>query len=196
MKFPDDVPTLTDGVVTLRAHRPADVPRIVEQCNDPESIAWTTVPAPYDEDDAREWIGSVVPSGWAEDATYCFAIEREGRFAGSVDLRVRASGEAEIGFGLHPDTRGAGVMRRAVALILDWGFGEHGLHVVHWRAHVGNWASRRVVWSLGFSFGPTIPRLLEQRGVRHDGWTGWIGAADPRQPSERWLVPPVLESRS
>lgn len=194
MRFPEDVPTLTDGMVTLRAHAAADVPRIVEQCTDPDSIRWTTVPAPYDEDDARQWIGTRVPAGWADDATYCFAIEHQGRFAGSVDLRMRGGGEAEVGYGLHPDARGDGVMRRAVGLALDWGFGDRGLHVVHWRAHAGNWASRRVAWSLGFSFGPTIPRLLEQRGERYDGWTGWIGAGDPRRPGARWLVPPVLEA--
>jgi len=193
VRFPDEVPTLTDGVVTLRAHQPADVPRIVEQCLDPESIRWTTVPTPYDEGEAQDWITNVVPAGWAGDTTYCFAIEHGGRFAGSVDLRMRSGGEAELGFGLHPGARGGGVMRRALDLLLDWGFGR-GVEVVHWRAFVGNWSSRRTVWALGFSFGPTIPRLLPHRGERRDAWTGWLGSDDPRQPLEPWLVPPVIEA--
>ncbi len=193
MRFPDEVPTLTDGVVTLRAHVPADVPRIVEQCVDPESIAWTTVPAPYAEHDAVEWITTVVPAGWADDTTYGFAIEHEGRFAGTVDLRLRGGGEAELGFGLHPDARGHGLMRRALDLVLDWGFAR-GVAVVQWRAFVGNWASRRTVWSLGFEFGATVPRLLPQRGERRDAWTAWLGADDAREPVEPWLVPPVLEA--
>ena len=193
MRFPDEVPTLTDGVVTLRAHRAGDVPRIVEQCRDPESIAWTTVPSPYDEGDATDWITRIIPAGWADDSTYCFAIEHEGRIAGALDLRMLGAGNGEIGFGLHPDARGRSVMRRALGLLLDWGFRERGLAVVHWRAHVGNWGSRRVVWSLGFSFGPTVPRLLAQRGERADAWTAWLGADDPREPVEPWLVPPVLE---
>jgi RimJ/RimL family protein N-acetyltransferase len=193
VRYPDEVPTLTDGRVTLRAHARADVPRIVEQCRDPESIRWTTVPTPYDERDAQEWIGSVVPAGWSDDATYCFAIEHGGVFAGSVDLRIRGGGEAEIGFGLHPGARGGHVMRRALALLLDWGF-DRGIEVVHWRAFVGNWSSRRTVWALGFRFGPTIPGLLPHRGERRDGWTGWIGRDDPREPVEPWLVPPVLEA--
>ena len=193
VRFPDEVPTLTDGVVTLRAHTAADVPRIVEQCRDPESVAWTTVPAPYDEGDAAEWIGESIPSGWSSGSTYCFAIEVEGRFAGAVDLRLRGGGEAEIGFGLHPDARGDGVMRRALGLLLDWGF-EQGVAVVQWRAFTGNWSSRRTVWRLGFSFGPTIPQLLPQRGGRRDAWTGWIGRDDPREPAEPWLEPSVLEA--
>lgn len=191
MRFPEDVPTLTDGVVSLRAHVPADVPRIVEQCNDPESIAWTTVPTPYDEDDAEEWIGTTVPAGWVDDATYVFAIEHEGRFAGSVDLRLRGGGEAEIGFGLHPDARGEGVMRRALGLLLDWGF-DRGVAVVQWRAFTGNWASRRTVWRLGFSFGATIPGLLPHRDERRDAWTAWLGSRDPREPVAPWLEPTVL----
>lgn len=191
--FPDEVPTLTDDAVTLRAHARSDVPRIVEQCRDPESIAWTAVPAPYAEDDALEFVGTVIAGGWADDSAYIFAIEVDGRFAGSIDLRLRGGGEAEIGFGLHPDVRGEGVMRRALGLLLDWGFGQ-GVEVVQWRAFTGNWASRRTVWSLGFSFGPTIPGLLPQRDERRDAWTGWIGATDPREPAEPWLVPPVLEA--
>ncbi|WP_432479234.1 GNAT family N-acetyltransferase [Nocardioides sp. GXQ0305] len=194
MRFPDDVPTLTDGEVVLRAHGSADVPRIVQQCRDPESVAWTTVPTPYGEDDAAEWLGTVVPQGWARDTTYCFAVEHAGRFAGSVDLRMRGGGEAEVGFGLHPEARGQAVMRRALDLLLDWGFDQCGVAVVMWRAFVGNWASRRTAWSLGFTFGPTVPDLLPHRGERRDGWTGWIGAGDPRRPREPWLVPPVLDA--
>ncbi len=193
MRFPDEVPTLTDGVVTLRAHRASDVPRIVEQCQDPESIAWTTVPSPYAEEDAVDWITRTVPAGWAGDTTYSFAIEHEARFAGTVDLRMHDGGVAELGFGLHPDARGSGVMRRALDLVLDWGFAR-GVAVVQWRAFVGNWASRRTVWSLGFGFGPTVPNLLPQRGERRDAWTAWLGADAPREPVEPWLVPPVLEA--
>ncbi len=193
MRFPHDVPVLTDGHVTLRAHTLDDVPRIVEQCNDPESLAWTTVPSPYDEEDARSWLGESIPAGWADDSTYCFAIEVDGRFGGSVDLRMKGGGEGELGFGLHPDVRGDGVMRRALVLLLDWGFAR-GVEVATWRAFVGNWASRRTVWGLGFTFGGTVPRLLPHRGERRDAWTAWLGAGDVREPVEPWLVPTVLEA--
>lgn len=194
MRFPDDVPMLTDGTVTLRAHTAEDIPRVVEQSNDPESIAWTSVPTPYGERDAKEWVGTTIPGWWEAGTNLCFAIGFDGRFAGTVDLRLRGGGEAEVGYGLHPDARGRGVMRRALDLLLDWAFEQRGVVVVHWRANVGNWASRRAAWAVGFTFGPTIPRLLEQRGERYDAWTGWIGADDPREPTVRWLEPPVLEA--
>ena len=39
-------PPLTDGRVTLRAGRPADVPAIVAMCSEPEVIRFTSVPVP------------------------------------------------------------------------------------------------------------------------------------------------------
>lgn len=185
---------LTDEVVTLRALRPADIPGVVEQCNDPESVRWTTVPVPYGEEQAAEWISTRVPAGWNDDRDLCFAVEYENRFAGSVSLRPDADGNAELAYGLTPAARGRGVAARAVRLLLDWGFGQRGFPVVHWRANVGNWGSRRVAWAVGFHFGPTIPKLLSQRGERVDAWTGWTGAQDVREPRTPWLENPVLET--
>jgi RimJ/RimL family protein N-acetyltransferase len=180
--------------VTLRALHAADADRVVEQCNDPESVAWTTVPHPYGRDDAMEWIGEFAPRGWADGSDLTLAVEHAGLFAGSVSLRPRGAHEAEVGFGLHPDARGRGVMRAALDLLLDWAFTERGVTVVHWRANVGNWASRRVAWACGFTFGPTIPGLLPHRGEWVDAWTGWLHRDDPRRPAEPWREVPVLET--
>jgi RimJ/RimL family protein N-acetyltransferase len=184
---PVDVPTLTDGIVTLRAHRPDDAPRVVEQCRDAATERWTTVPAPYDDSHATTFLDEVVPDAWVSGSAAYFAIEVDGRFAGTIDLRFAGDGTAEVGFGVHPDVRGRGVMRRALALTLDWGFAERDLAVVRWRAQRGNWGSRRVAWASGFRFGPTVPALLVQRGARRDAWTAWIGRDDPREPTTRWL---------
>lgn len=193
MPFPRDVPRLSDGVVTLRAHRPDDVPRMVEQCRDPGSVRWTTVPSPYTHADAAGFLGELVPRAWDTGTAAYLAAEHEGRFVGTIDLRFADDGTAEVGFGLHPDARGRGVGRRMLTLALDWGFAERGLAVVRWRAERGNWASRRVAWATGFSFGPTVPGLLIQRGERRDAWTGWLGRDDDRVPTTRWLDPVVLE---
>ena len=85
MAFPDDVPVLSNGVVTLRAHWLADVPRVVEQCADPQTVRFTTVPTPYGEAQARAFVEQRVANGWADDVAWCFAIEHDGRFAGSID---------------------------------------------------------------------------------------------------------------
>jgi len=93
---------------------------------------------------------------------------------------------------LHPDARGRGLCRRAVTLLLDWGFTRFELVV--WLAHVGNWASRRVAWATGFSFDGTIAKFAEQRGERFDAWIGSLRAEDDRTPKHPWHVAPVLDS--
>lgn len=199
MTFPEDVPTLTDGEITLRAHTLSDVDDVVVQCTDPDSIRWTTVPVPYGIEEAKGFVTEIVPSGWLTGKDLCFAIEAphaDGgrRFSGSIALRPMGAGVAEIAFGLHPGVRGRGVASRAVKLILDWGFQHQGVELVVWYAHVGNWASWRVAWANGFSYDGKVARFLSQRGERHDAWCGSLRKEDSREPKHAWHVPPTLES--
>ncbi len=187
-------PTLTDGTVTLRAHREDDVPGVLEQCQDPVSQRWTTVPLPYTLEHARTFVGQVMPSGWADDSTWGFAVEVDGRYAGTVELRDEGEGRVEVAYGSHPWVRGSGALGRAVRLLVDWGFEDRRARVVVWRAHRGNWPSRRLVWRLGFTVEGTIRSALAQRGELHDAWVGTLLAGDDREPKGPWLDVPVLET--
>jgi RimJ/RimL family protein N-acetyltransferase len=171
-------PELTDGPdLMLRRPLPEDVDDMVAQCRDPEFQRWTTVPVPYHETDALEFLQRVAEGWRANVAT--FAIVNQGRFAGSVDLRFDGVGGAEVGFGLGPWARGTGVMSRALRLALTWAFGRPGLEVVHWTAQVGNWPSRRVAERCGFRVEGTVRGLLEQRGERRDAWIGSLRRGNP-----------------
>lgn len=186
-------PTLTDGVVTLRAHRASDLPAIVEQSQDPASQRWTIVPVPYTLADAEEYVGEIVPSGWADGSSWGFALEAEGRFAGSVDLRPQGADRADLGFGSHPWARGTGYVERGVRLLLEWGFTDRDLRTISWRAHLGNWASRRLAWRLGFAIEGTIRQWSPQRGELRDVWVGTLLRGEPRSPRTAWLENPVVE---
>jgi RimJ/RimL family protein N-acetyltransferase len=106
-------PELTDGPdLVLRLPLPRDVVDIVAHCRDPDFQRWTTVPVPYHESHAQEFLTRVAEGWWANVAR--FAIAYGGRFAGSVDLRFDGIGGAEVGFGLAPWARGKGVMTRAL----------------------------------------------------------------------------------
>jgi RimJ/RimL family protein N-acetyltransferase len=187
------VPTLTDGAVTLRAHRPDDAVGAFEQATDPVSREWTTVPIPYSMDDARSFVGELMPGGWTTDAEWGFAVEVDGRYAGTISLRNEGSGRAEIAYGSHPWVRGSGAMERALRLLLDWGFEAKDLHTVVWWANRGNWASRKVAWRLGFTFEGTVRRWLPHRGELLDGWVGTLLRDDPREPRTTWLDNPIVE---
>jgi RimJ/RimL family protein N-acetyltransferase len=192
MRFPDDVPVLSRGDVTLRAHRPDDADAAVEQCTDPVSIRWTTVPLGYTLEQARDFLTSAVPKGWESATEFAFAIETthpDGirRFSGTVSLRDEGARRAELAFGAHPAIRGRGVMTTAVNLLLDWGFGSLDLETVVWLANRGNVGSRRVAWRAGFTFGGTVRRWLNHRGEYPDAWIASLHRDDSREPTTRWL---------
>jgi len=119
--------------VVLRRHRDDDLPAIVAQCRDEEMPRWTTVLSRYHEADAR-WFLEHVSAGWESGTLAAFAIDLDGAFAGSVDLRLQEGSWAEIGYGLGPWARGRGVMTEAVTMLLDWAFPALGLAGVEWRA--------------------------------------------------------------
>lgn len=172
-------PELSDGPdLLLRSPVREDGPAIVAQCQDPVFRRWTAVPEPYAEADAHDFL-SRVAHGWQSGAVATFAVEYQGRFAGSINLQMDGIGGAEIGYGLSPWARGQGLMTRAVRLMLAWGFDELRLTSVHWKAQVGNWPSRRTATRCGFRVQGTVPGLLEHRGQRCDGWFGSIRRGDP-----------------
>ena len=194
--FPDEVPVLSDGVVTLRGHHAGDVDGVLEQCTDPVSQQWTTVPVPYHREDARRFVTETPASAWAE-GRWMFAVEATDgdgvpRFCGTVELRDEGNRRAEIAYGAHPWARGRGIVERALRLLLEWGFTEQQLRAVVWWANRGNWASRRTAWKLGFSCDGTVERWLAQRGDLLDGWVGVLHVDDERSPRDEWLSAPVL----
>jgi len=197
-------PDLTDGVVRLRALRPADVGTgapgehsIVGQCTDPESLRWTTVPEGYTPAMGTEWVAEAA-AGWAARRSYVLAVvdAQTDDFLGSVDLRPDVPATCEVGFGLGPWARGRGVMPRALVLLLGWAFAPAptglGLDLVRWRANAGNWPSRRAAWKVGFRGFTTVRGLLDHRGVAVDGWVATVRAGEVGVPDGRWLTVPTL----
>lgn len=185
LPFPLGVPVLTDGFVTLRAHKPDDIEPVYEMATDPATQRWTGIPVPYQRGDAEEFVGRIIPAGWDTAQSLSWAIEVDGRFAGNVDIRG-AGPVTDIGFVLHPKARGRGVMKAAVDLAVQYAFAEGGKEVVHWRAQVGNEASLRVAHACGFTLHGTTPGLLYENGRVHDAWTASIRFGDAPTPRTRW----------
>ena len=190
---PVTAPTLTDGAVTLRHPEEGDVQGSWEQCQDPVSQQWTTVPIPYSHADARDFVLGFVPGAWESDKEWGFIVEAEGRYAGHVALRNEGDRRAEIAYGSHPWVRGTGHVEHALRMLLEWGFREKDLATVIWLANEGNWASRRVAWKLGFAFEGTLRQWLPHRGELRNAWVGTLLADDPREPQGRWIDDASLE---
>lgn len=196
----EDVRIPANGVV-LRPHHEPDIDRVLEQCRDPLTQQWTTVPSPYTRAHAEQFVRERVVEGWrrADYLALAVADPASDVFLGTVDLRPDGQGAAEIGFGLHPDARGRGVMTAAVRAVAGWAFCERstgglGLEVLFWRAQVGNWPSRRVAWRSGFHIEGRVRLLHAARSRRYDSWLGSLMPEDPREPTLPWYDVPTLHS--
>jgi RimJ/RimL family protein N-acetyltransferase len=167
LALPD--PPLSDGVVALRRWTAADLPAIVEACQDPEIPRWTLVPSPYGESDARAYLERVA-DGWDADARATFAVVdaadpgallgAAGLYAIEWDLRV-----ADIGYWVAAPARGRGVATRAVELLAGWAFGSLGLERLDLRAHEHNTASHAVARRAGFA--PTDAPVVHRPECDH-----------------------------
>lgn len=192
-----NVPVLSDGVVTIRAHVPTDLDAMVEMSSDPDMVRWTAIPDPYTRAMSEQFAFTVIPRGWDDGSHRGWAIEAvdddgTARFAGNVDIRHKPI--ADIGFALHPWARGRGIMSRAVRLAVDWALSEGGIDIVHWRSHVGNEASLRVAHATGFTLHGTTPGMLHERGRVLDAWTGSFRFGDAPFPRTLWAESPVIET--
>lgn len=196
MPFPDLVPELTDGVVRLRAHHERDVARIVEQCADPETLRWTTVPAPYDEADARAFLAEIARNWESVDGVRAWAVtdatDPDQVLAGTIDIRPRGGGLAAVGYGLHPQARGRHLMAAALRLAAHWWFEHQQGTRLTWTAYEDNLPSWAVARAAGFRFESMNPACATTRSGEITGeWHGALNASDPRTATSWWYdVPP------
>ncbi len=199
MRFPQDVPVLSDGVVTLRAHCAADVELLYEVALDPEALRWTSIPLNNTRADSHHFATEVMRIGWEQKNFRGWAIDTVDdngitKFAGNVD--IRGTPIADVGFVLHPWARGRGLMRRALALATNWSFTEGGVEIIHWRSRIGNEPSLRTAWAAGFTLDGALPGFLHERGQIFDAWSAHLRFGDKPGAKTDWLAPPVLERDS
>jgi ribosomal-protein-alanine N-acetyltransferase len=171
------LPELRAASVLLRGRRESDVDDRLR------------VPIDPDEEDAyssswrRDWDGR--PYHAREDLAarfltdkpdaYTWAVEHAGHCIGGTGLRVnRDQHRGAFWIGLFvADLRGRGLGRQVTRLVLDWAFGELGLHRVELEVLASNQRAIRCYLACGF----------RQEGVRReaelypDGWHDFIEMA-------------------
>jgi RimJ/RimL family protein N-acetyltransferase len=142
-----ELPTLTDGVVTLRPKRPEDADAITAAAQDPEIPRWTSVPSPYTRQHAVEFTAQRDPR-----AASLLAVDADGRLLGSFSVMEidRERGYGEIGYRVAADARRRGVATRAVTLLRDWAVEQVALSELEIMTAPENVGSRRVAERAGF----------------------------------------------
>lgn len=179
------IPVLRGELVTLRPHTIADADAVLERAVDPLAQRFTTVPLDYTRAMAVEYVTEFTAPSADQIA---WAIELDGAYAGSIDLRVLSleARAGSLGFATHQDFRGRGVMSEAVRLVVGHAFDTLGWQVLRWEAHAGNWGSAKTVWRCGFPVPVFVPDLLLERGRIVDGWISSLHAGTDRQPVVPW----------
>jgi len=163
-------PPLSDGRVTLRGWRLSDVPQIVAMCSEPDVIRFTSVPVPYDADDARLWL-DLHPARLAAGDGAAFAITEGGDQlpVGSIGVRVmHDQGIAETGYHVVEARRGRGLATAALRLIARWTFAELPVARLQLTTHLDNPGSQRVAEKAGFTREGVLRAWADQRGARPD----------------------------
>ena len=169
--MPDEQPTLTDGVVTLRPWRDDDAAEAVTG-HDDEMALWFG----WDPDavTVEKHLQSI--SDWREDHASgrrtSFVIEHEGSLVGSVEISHPSAWRGDLSWTLYAGHRGRGFAARAVRILVDWAFtdvdqGGLGLQRVEARIDPRNDASRRVATRTGLRLEGT-QRVVAGTGDRPD----------------------------
>jgi len=164
-------PSLTDGVVRLRAPVEGDLARIHEDGQDAQTQRWVNVPQPYTLEAARAELEQII--GWWADPAAPFPLSvadaGDDLYLGMVILFAeRPGGIVELGYGVHPAARGRGIGRRAVVLATTWAFDALGAARVEARTDPENLASQRLLEKAGFTPEGVKRSSREVNGHRYD----------------------------
>ena len=151
-------PVLTTDRLILRAFTLADIPALVGLAGAWAVARTTTVPHPYTEAHAREWLATQ-PSAFAkrERAIWAIAHRSEGTLMGAIELRFRSARHVgELGYWLGVSYWGQGIMTEAARAVLAYGFQEGGLYRIQARHWHTNPASGRVMEKIGMTYEGTL----------------------------------------
>ncbi|WP_046776256.1 GNAT family N-acetyltransferase [Streptomyces yangpuensis] len=122
-----------------------------------------------DVDSARAFLAKyAVKAG--EDGARFFGIRLDGTLVGGVLFPNfdADGGNCEIGCWLEPAAAGRGLVTKACRILIDYAFGERGMHRVEWHAATGNKKSLAVAERLGMTREGVMRENYFHRGVRQD----------------------------
>jgi RimJ/RimL family protein N-acetyltransferase len=146
---------LTDGVVELRAPRRTDAAELHAAIlgSLPELLPWMAwAHVDYSEVEAAEWVRRAARA-FADGVEFQFVSRAvaTGEVLGTIGINAidRLNRWGNLGYWLRSDRVGQGLVTRAAALVVAFGFGELGLGRIEVLAAVGNVKSQAVAERLG-----------------------------------------------
>jgi len=121
--------------------------------SDPRVMQWFDRPRAQKLEDAQELIRSIEKAVQSnEGITWGIQWPEDSLLIGTIGFWriIKEHYRAEIGYMLHPDYHGQGLMREAMEAVLEYGFGRMNLHSVEANINPGNLASAKLLEKSGF----------------------------------------------
>lgn len=148
-------PTLTTNRLLLRQLRPGDAEALFAIFSDEETMKFYGDAPHRSLDESREEIRQALARyAQHESLRWAITLHDEDTFLGSCALFHFDEGfhRGEIGYELHRDFWGRGIMTEAVSAILTYSFSELNLHRVEALMDIANERSRGLALKLGFTY--------------------------------------------
>jgi ribosomal-protein-alanine N-acetyltransferase len=134
--------------LVLRVPVASDAARISLLAGDYDVASMTgTIPHPYNEQMAAEWIASVL----AGEEGVVFAVERSGSLIGCTGYRAFGEDHAELGYWIGKPYWGMGYATEAVGALILYAFETDGFDCLRVGHFSDNPASARIIAKLGFA---------------------------------------------
>ncbi len=137
----------------MRQMLPADAPEILVLRSDDRTMNFIGREKTTSLADAEKFIATLEQSFQNNEGIY-WGICRPDNFAliGNIGFwRIdKAHHRAEIGYMLHPDFWGQGIMNEALAKVLDYGFRKYNFHSVEANVNPDNTASVKLLEKFNF----------------------------------------------
>jgi len=159
----------------LRPFVPADIDRSIEACTDPDSRHWLAgLPSPYTRAEAEKYFADCTwNAATGTKATWCIADRETDALLGNLAIMDLRDAGGEIGYWLHPDARGRGIMTEAVAMAVEHAWTGLNRRRLSLHAAAGNAASNAIAVANGFTLFGTQHAAEPLGDGTHDDLNGY-----------------------
>jgi [ribosomal protein S5]-alanine N-acetyltransferase len=154
--------------LTLRELQPTDEDALHAIVSDPVVTAYLQW-GPDEPADTRAFLAKAIAQADAPEVRLGYhlaLVDGDGRLAGSValDIENATHARAAVGFVVAPRCWGLGYATEALGLMLDFGFGQLGLHRISAHCHPDNRPCARVLEKVGMHLEGTLRGYKRVRG--------------------------------
>jgi [ribosomal protein S5]-alanine N-acetyltransferase len=141
-------PLLSTQRLLLRVIDPADDQQLFSLRSDQRVMKFLDRPLAVSIDDARELIGRMITDITNDNGiTWAITSKDDPKLMGTIGYwRLdKPNYRAEIGYMMHPDWQGKGLMQEAMTAVIDYGFKTMKLHSIEANVNPANEASIKLL---------------------------------------------------